>query len=230
MNAKLAELRGVSHGFGSGAQRRAVLRGITLDLRAGDFVALTGPSGSGKTTLLTLLGALRVPEEGDLRLLGQDVRALEAKALGALRRRIGFVFQRHHLLRSLSVLENVEAALHGQPDADRARDRAAALAMLDAVGLGGRGGDSTALLSGGEQQRVAVARALVRRPSLVLADEPTASLDGTSGRAVVTLLAALTRGRDCAVVMGTHDERCLDLVTRRLHMEDGVLKQTEQAA
>ncbi|MBX9594333.1 MAG: ATP-binding cassette domain-containing protein, partial [Roseomonas sp.] len=148
MKAALAELRDVSHGFGTGPQRRAVLRGITLDLRAGDFVALTGPSGSGKTTLLTLLGALRVPEEGALRLLGQDVRALDGRALGTLRRRIGFVFQRHHLLRSLSVLENVEAALHGQPDADPARDRAAALAMLEAVGLGGRGADSTALLSG----------------------------------------------------------------------------------
>jgi putative ABC transport system ATP-binding protein len=225
MTALLAGLRDVGHGFGSGARRRVVLRGVTLDLRAGDFVALTGPSGSGKTTLLTLLGALRVPEEGDLRLLGQDVRGLEGRALGALRRRIGFVFQRHHLLRSLSVVENVEAALHGQPGAEPARDRAAALAMLEAVGLGGRGGEATARLSGGEQQRVAVARALVRRPALVLADEPTASLDGRSGRAVVALLAALTRGQDCAVVMATHDERCLDLATRRLHMEDGVLKQ-----
>jgi putative ABC transport system ATP-binding protein len=225
MTAPLAALRDVSHGFGQGAQHRAVLRSITLDLRAGEFVALTGPSGSGKTTLLTLLGALRVPEDGALRLLGQELRGLDGAALAALRRRIGFIFQRHHLLRSLSVLENVEAALHGLPDADPARDRAAALAMLEAVGLGGRGAEPTAHLSGGQQQRVAVARALVRRPALVLADEPTASLDGASGRAVVALLAELTRGRDCAVVMATHDERCLDLVTRRLHMEDGVLEQ-----
>nr|WP_207191687.1 ATP-binding cassette domain-containing protein [Paracraurococcus ruber] len=223
-------MRGVGHGFGSGPRRRTVLRGIDLDLRAGEFVALTGPSGSGKTTLLTLLGALRVPEAGRVCLLGQDMAGLDAAGLAALRRRIGFVFQRHHLLRSLSVLENVEAALHALPGAEPRRDRAAALAMLEAVGLGGRGAEPTARLSGGEQQRVAVARALVRRPALVLADEPTASLDGGTGRAVVALLADLARSQGCAVVMGTHDERCLDLVTRRLHMEDGMLRQTEQAA
>lgn len=230
MTATLATLRAVQHGFGSGPRRRAVLRDVTLDLLPGEFVALTGPSGSGKTTLLTLLGALRVPEAGSVRLLGQELRGLNTAGLAALRRRIGFVFQRHHLLRSLSVLENVEVALHGLPGSEPRRDRAAALAMLAAVGLGDRGGEPTALLSGGEQQRVAVARALVRRPSLVLADEPTASLDSRTGRAVVALLAELTRGRPCAVVMGTHDERCLDLVTRRLHMEDGMLQQTGPAA
>lgn len=183
---------------------------------------MVGPSGAGKTTMLTLAGALRSVETGSLITLQRELSGATPEELIQVRRRIGFIFQRHNLLDSLSVLDNVHTALLplNQP---YAQAREACVAMLEAVGLGSYVHSRPANLSGGQQQRVAIARALVRKPDLVLADEPTASLDGHSGREIVELLRQLARSQGCTIMLVTHDNRILDLADRSLRLEDGVL-------
>jgi putative ABC transport system ATP-binding protein len=201
-----------------------VLDDITLEVSPGEIVIMTGPSGSGKTTLLSLIGALRSTQEGSLRVLGRELRGSAKGDLLEVRRRIGYIFQAHNLLDSLSARQNVEMSLvhhHDCPDQEMA-DRA--VAMLRAVGLEAHGGKRPAQLSGGQRQRVAIARALVGEPRIVLADEPTASLDKESGRQVVQLIHDLARRNGCAVLLVTHDNRILDVADRVVHMEDGRLK------
>jgi putative ABC transport system ATP-binding protein len=214
-------LERVNHFYGAGGLRKQVLRDLSFEIRPGEIVILTGPSGSGKTTALTLIGALRTPQEGSLRVLGEELVGASRAACIGVRRQIGYIFQHHNLLEALSARQNVELGLFGVADGAAARRRAEE--MLEAVGLGGFVAALPRNLSGGQQQRVAIARALVRRPGLILADEPTASLDRKSGRDVVALMQKLAREQGVTVVLVTHDNRILDVADRILHLEDGRL-------
>ena len=212
----------LNHAFGKGILRRTVLNDINLILYPGEIVLLTGPSGSGKTTLLTLMGALRSVQDGSLQILGKELNGAKKRQLVRLRSQIGFIFQSHNLLDCLTATENVEMALklHTISWLER-RDRAQAL--LAEVGLGEHSHKHPAQLSGGQKQRVAIARALVAEPKIVLADEPTASLDSHSGRDVVNLIQQLAHQQHCTVLLVTHDTRILDIAERKLHIEDGKL-------
>jgi len=205
-----------------------VLTGVDLVLSRGEVVAVVGASGSGKSTLLHLLGALDRPSGGELALDGTGYGTLDAPALAALRnRRLGFVFQFHHLLREFSALENVMMPLRiagwGEP---RARSRAEQ--MLAEVGLAGRMSHRPAALSGGEQQRCAVARALIHDPDIVLADEPTGNLDHANGQMVADLLFRLARELETAVVIVTHNRQLALRADRVLLLEDGRLAPVQQ--
>ena len=186
-------IKNLSHSFGTGQLRQKILSEINLDIRAGQIVILTGPSGSGKTTLLSLIGALRTVQEGSLSVLGEELFVCGAQKAVLLRRRIGYVFQHHNLLGSLNARQNVQMTLELQDGLNAQEAKAAADAMLEQVGLGDRLEYYPEQLSGGQKQRVAIARALVHNPALVLADEPTSSLDSKSGRAVAELLTGLAR-------------------------------------
>ena len=212
---------GVNHFFGRGELRKQVLHDVSIDVAAGEIVIMTGPSGSGKTTILTLIGGLRRVQEGSLVVLGHELNGLSDAGLREVRSRIGFVFQAHNLVVSLSARENVEMGLALQPDLPPAEREARARAMLEAVGLAHRLDHLPGQLSGGQKQRVAIARALAPGPQVVLADEPTAALDKQSGREVVDLMQDLAKKRGCAILLVTHDSRILDIADRIVHMEDG---------
>lgn len=213
----------LNHYYGKGALRRQILHDISTVIPAGEIVIVTGPSGSGKTTLLTLVGALRAPQEGRLRVLGQDLDATKRASLEDVRRRIGFIFQQHNLLGALTASQNVQLGLRVTGRAARIELKRKADAMLQAVGLGEHTHKRAEQLSGGQRQRVAIARALVGEPAMVLADEPTASLDKASGREVVDRMQSLARERGTTILMVTHDNRILDVADRILHLEDGRL-------
>ncbi|MCX7960886.1 MAG: ABC transporter ATP-binding protein [Burkholderiales bacterium] len=210
----LLRARGIGKTVKSGAEDLVILRDISLDVSAGEAVAIVGASGSGKSTLLAILAGLDTPTAGTVELDGADLFALDEDARAVLRgRAIGFVFQSFQLLPALTALENVMLPLElaGRGDAERE-----ARAMLARVGLAARLGHYPKHLSGGEQQRVALARAFVVRPKLLLADEPTGSLDTESGATVIELLFELNRGYGTTLVMVTHDEalasRCARIV------------------
>jgi putative ABC transport system ATP-binding protein len=218
-------VQGLAYTYGKRHLARQVLKDVTFEAQDGEVLIITGPSGSGKTTLLTILGALRPFSTGEVVVHGAALKRVDITGLLDARQRIGFIFQRHNLLKSLTVYENVESGLHLLPESDKQMDRIRAHAMLTAVGLGSRGADYPETMSGGEQQRVAVARALVRMPDLIIADEPTAALDSKSGRLVVELIRDLATKLGCVVIMATHDERSFFAADRRLHMEDGHLRE-----
>lgn len=222
MEAPIA-FAGLTHSYGSGANRRRVLESLDGEIRAGEIVIVSGPSGSGKTTFLTLAGALRSAQEGSLRVLGTELRGASARALSNVRRRIGYIFQSHNLLGALSALQNVEMALFLQPGMTSAAARRRAEEMLDSVGLRDRMQQLPETMSGGQRQRVAIARALAGEPRIVLADEPTASLDKKSGRDVVDLMRDLAKRQGVTVLIVTHDNRILDVADRIVHLEDGKL-------
>ncbi|BDP41834.1 ABC transporter ATP-binding protein [Deinococcus aetherius] len=212
--------RDLRHGFG-GVE---VLHGVTLGVGAGEVVAVTGPSGSGKSTLLHLLGGLDTPRDGEVWWAGERVDTLGTQARAGRRAgRVGLVFQHHYLLEDLSVLHNVlvPALLTGQDGAARART------LLARVGLAGRERDLPGVLSGGERQRVAVARALASRPAVVLADEPTGSLDRANAEVVAGLLLDLAREDGAGVLLVTHDERLAARADRALHLLDGRIEEGE---
>ncbi|MDH5176587.1 MAG: ATP-binding cassette domain-containing protein [Gammaproteobacteria bacterium] len=213
----------LNHYYGKGALRRQILFDVSTVIPAGEIVIVTGPSGSGKTTLLTLVGALRAPQEGKLRVLGQQLDASKRSSLEDVRRRIGFIFQQHNLLGALTASQNVQLGLRVTGRASRLHLRQKADAMLEAVGLGEHTHKRAEQLSGGQRQRVAIARALVAEPAMVLADEPTASLDKASGREVVDRMQSLARERGTTILLVTHDNRILDVADRILHLEDGRL-------
>jgi lipoprotein-releasing system ATP-binding protein len=225
----LLEVRGLRKRFPSGdAGWLDVLTGADLTLARGEVVAIVGASGSGKSTLLHLVGALDRPTAGEIALDGQAYSALDDDALAALRnRRLGFVFQYHHLLREFSALENVMIPLlvGGWPAA-RARSRAEQL--LADVGLAGRMSHRPAALSGGEQQRCAVARALVHDPAVVLADEPTGNLDHGNGVLVADLFFRLARELETAVTIVTHNRQLAARADRILLLENGRLAQVRE--
>ena len=215
-------LADVSHYFGEGGLRKQILHGISVELRAGEIVIVTGPSGSGKTTMLTLIGALRSAQAGSVRVLGEELRGASARTLEKVRRDIGYIFQAHNLLDALSATQNVMLSL--LLDRVSKRDaRKRAREWLEAVGLGERLDHHPSQLSGGQRQRVAIARALAGSPRIILADEPTASLDKQSGREVVDLMQGLARKQGVTVLLVTHDNRILDVADRIVHLEDGRL-------
>jgi lipoprotein-releasing system ATP-binding protein len=223
MNA-LLEARGIRKVYAGGdGQPLEVLRGVDLEVRRGEFVAIVGASGAGKSTLLHLLGALDVPSGGDVWLDGSRYADLDAAATAELRnRKVGFVFQFHHLLREFSALENVMMPLliGGMPPR-QARSRGEE--VLSQVGLAGRMTHRPAELSGGEQQRCAVARALVHDPSVVLADEPSGNLDHANSERLHELFFRLAREYETAVVVVTHNRQLAGRADRILWLEDGRL-------
>jgi len=216
-------IEGLNHFYGSGSLRRQVLFDVSTDIPAGEIVIVTGPSGSGKTTLLTLVGALRSAHEGSVRVLGEELAGARRDALERVRRRIGFIFQQHNLLGALTAVQNVELGLRVTGRYPRHELRRRAQAMLEAVGLGAHAGKLPEQMSGGQRQRVAIARALAGDPAILLADEPTASLDKVAGREVVERMQALAREQGATILLVTHDNRILDIADRILHLEDGRL-------
>jgi putative ABC transport system ATP-binding protein len=221
MTEPLLEAANLTKELGSGAGKVAALKGVSLALNGGELTLLMGPSGSGKTTLLSILGCMLAPTEGTVRIRENSTAGLDPEELARLRREhIGFVFQSFHLFPTLSTTDNVRLALDLRGERSRAakvRSRAA----LAKVGLAHKIKAYPRELSGGEQQRVAIARAIVGKPSIILADEPTAALDGENGQAVMRLLAEIARERRHAVLIVTHDPRLLPFADRVVHIEDG---------
>ena len=219
----------VSYFFGKGSLRKQVLFDVTTEVAAGEIVILTGPSGSGKTTLLTLMGALRTCQEGSVNVIGNDLSGASASQLVKVRRKIGYIFQQHNLLDSLTVAENVQMALNLTGERSRKGWMERIEKVLDQVGMTEHMHKTPDQLSGGQKQRIGVARALVHRPSVILADEPTASLDKNTGRDVVQLIQRLAKEEGAAVVLVTHDNRILDIADRILHLEDGRIRKLMDA-
>jgi putative ABC transport system ATP-binding protein len=210
----------VNHYYGEGESRNQVLFNNCLEIGAGQLVIMTGPSGSGKTSLISLIGGLRSVQDGTIQILGRKLTGLSRQELVNVRRNLGFIFQMHNLFDSLTAYENIKMAMQlGDCPPDAMRERGTKI--LERLGLGHRVDYKPRTLSGGQRQRVAVARALVNHPKLILADEPTASLDKESSSTVVTLLKELTTYEGCTVIMVTHDNRILELADRIVNMVDG---------
>ncbi len=198
------------------------LRGVSLTVEAGEYVAIAGPSGSGKSTLLHVVGGIDAPSSGTVSIEGRRLDLLSDRELTHLRlTRLGFVFQRFHLLPVLTALENVELPM-AEAGVGRGDRRARARELLDYVGLGARGEHRATQLSGGEMQRVAIARALANRPALLLADEPTGELDRETGHEILDLFRRINRDGATLVVV-THDDRLAAEASRVVHMEDGLI-------
>lgn len=216
-------LSGIDLSLGRGAARVHVLRGISLEVAAGEAVGLVGPSGSGKSTLLMVMAGLERPDGGRIVVEGTDLGALDEDDLARFRgRRIGIVFQAFHLVPTMTALENVALPLElaDKPDA-----HARAAAELAAVGLGHRLHHYPAQLSGGEQQRVAIARAIAPDPAIVVADEPTGNLDEATGRQIVDLLFALKRDRGVTLILVTHDPGLARLCDRTVRLRSGLVEE-----
>ncbi len=217
-----ASLHNVSRSYGDGAREQAVLRGITVSLERGALHVILGASGSGKTTLLNLIGGLDKPSSGEIVVDGLPLHTLPASELVRFRQtRTGFIFQFYNLMPTLTAIENVEIALEHLPlKRDEKRERATE--MLHAVGLGAHLHKFPAELSGGEQQRVAVARALVRKPALLLCDEPTGNLDADSGKAVVELIDKLRRDVGATAIVVTHNPELFPHADRVVRIKNGI--------
>ncbi|WP_375595967.1 ABC transporter ATP-binding protein [Algihabitans albus] len=223
MSEPALQLDGVVKSFSQAGRDLPVLRGLDLDLRPGEMVALLGPSGSGKSTLLHICGLLDRPDGGAIRIAGQEAQSLGDNERTRLRREhIGFVYQYHHLLPEFSALENLVVP---QMIAGLSRREATvrALKLLETVGLSERTDHRPARLSGGEQQRVAIARALINAPRLLLADEPTGNLDPHTADAVFDLLVKLVRGAGLAALLATHNYELAARMDRVVRLEEGVL-------
>ena len=224
MSEPVLETRGLRRSFTQADVTIHVLRGVDLAIAPGEIVALLGPSGSGKSTLLQAVGLLEGGFEGSITLAGEEAARLDDDGRTRLRRElIGFVYQFHHLLPEFTALENVilpQLVRGGEPDAAKAR----AEELLGTLGLGHRLGHRPAKLSGGEQQRVAVARALANRPPLILADEPTGNLDEATAETVFGEFLALVRGEGSAALVATHNERLAKRMDRVVRLHDGRLQ------
>ncbi|MAI96775.1 MAG: ABC transporter [Synechococcus sp. MED650] len=215
------------HSYGEGELKTEILHGLDFQINAGEVTLLVGPSGSGKSTLLTLVGALRSVQTGSLNVLGTELNGTSEQARTELRRRIGFIFQSHNLVSSLTVLQNVSLllqlkSLNAEERLEQAKE------LLEAVGLGHRLHNYPEELSGGQRQRVAIARALAPEPELILADEPTASLDSKSGQDVVEILGKLSREKGSSVLLVTHDLRLLKDADTIWEIDDGKVKLNNQ--
>jgi putative ABC transport system ATP-binding protein len=222
MTATLVDVENLRYSHRQGTHEQQILHDLTLQLNPGEVVVLTGPSGSGKSTLLTIIGGLRRAHEGRVTILGESVIGARERTLVKVRRQIGFIFQQHNLAPALTVAQNIQMGLQlsGGHRGPQARQRIEAAA--ESVGLADQLGKMPNQLSGGQQQRVGIARALVNQPGLVLADEPTASLDRESGQLVMDIFDRLAE-TGSAVVLVTHDKRIIDQADRILMMDEGRL-------
>ena len=219
-------VRDLKHTFGDGALRREVLHGVSTEFHKGEIVIITGPSGSGKTTFLTLVGALRSVQHGTIDVEGEDLGRLDAGQLAQVRKRIGFIFQAHNLINSLTACQNVQMAFVGGDEPTAEESRRMSLDVLRDVGLSEHANKLPRQLSGGQKQRVAIARALARKPRIILADEPTAALDSKTGHEVVEILHRMARQIGCTILLVTHDNRILDVADRIIRIEDGFMEET----
>lgn len=223
MTKPIIQASNVSKTLGTGAAQVRALKQINLSLSGGSLTLLMGPSGSGKTTLLSILGGMLLPSEGRVEICGDTTDGADAEALADIRRRhIGFVFQTFHLFPTLTAAENVQLALDVRGERG-AMARARTREVLTRVDLARKADAFPRQLSGGEQQRVAIARAIVAEPAAILADEPTAALDGANGQAIMTLLSAIAHEPDRTVLVVTHDTRLTGFADNILRIEDGVL-------
>jgi putative ABC transport system ATP-binding protein len=211
-------LENITKAYPMGKRELTVLKGVTLNIKQGELIAIMGPSGSGKTTLLNLLGCLDKPTSGSYYLEGKEVSRLNSGELARIRgQKIGFIFQTFNLLSRLTALANVELGMAYAGGVDRKR----ALEALASVGLSERANHRPIELSGGEQQRVAIARALVKKPSLFLADEPTGQLDSHSGEEVISILTSLHAKQGITLVLVTHDSNIASHCQRIIQLKDG---------
>jgi putative ABC transport system ATP-binding protein len=227
MAEPLIALRGITKRFGEGPAAFQALKGIDLDVDAGDFVAIMGASGSGKSTTMNILGCLDVPSSGSYRFRGVHVEGLNRDQRSLLRRRyLGFVFQGFNLLARTTAIENVELPLLYRGEDRRVR-RAQALAALDKVGLAEWSHHNPSELSGGQQQRVAIARALVTEPDVLLADEPTGNLDSERSVAIMELLAELNAQAGLTVLLVTHEQDMAAYARKIVHFKDGLVDSVE---
>lgn len=228
--SSIISVQHLNHYFGKGSLRKQVLFDISLSINPGEIVILTGPSGSGKTTLLSLMAGLRSVQEGSVKVFGKEVYRAGNKKLLQLRRQIGYVFQKHNLVPFLTASQNVQMTMELARNMSRKEMCRRAEAMLELVGLNHRIHYYPDQLSEGQKQRVAFARALVTQPQLILADEPTASLDKNSTQIVVETLKERAKYQGCSILLITHDNRILDMADRIIYMEDGYLKNDVRAA
>ncbi len=224
----MIRVRELTKSIATGTHRVDILKGINIEIPRGQFVAIMGPSGSGKSTLLGLLAGLDSPTSGQILLDGEDITALREDEMALLRgRKIGFVFQSYHLIPTLTAEENVllpmELAGNGAEGHNRARE------LLERVGLGARRDHYPVQLSGGEQQRIALARAFALRPPILLADEPTGNLDTATGRVVLDLMLGMNREQGATMVLVTHEETIARSADRRILLRDGLVLEDELA-
>ena len=226
------EALGLTKVYGSGNTEVQALRGVDLSLARGEVIALLGPSGAGKTTLLTIIGLVTPPTAGRIVMEGKPVVSEDRFVVDVRtfrRRHMGFVFQKANLIPFLTAAENVRIAMEINDQSPRAAKHRA-MELLDYLGVANRADYYPKTLSGGEQQRVAVARALANSPSLILADEPTAALDSVRGRQVMELFRKVAHEQKAAVMVVTHDHRALDVFDRAMEMEDGLIRGNPAAA
>ena len=217
-------IRNLHHSYKEGDGVKEVLHGLSLDFNAGEIVIIMGPSGSGKSTLLKLIGAQLTIQKGEIRIDKDNLHGANQAMLRKIRRKIGFIFQSHHLISSISVIQNVQMPLAFDRRHTGESSRALALEALETVGISAQAYKKPVHLSGGQKQRVAIARALIRKPAIVLADEPTASLDEKTGREVVEIIKRMSKVLGVTVVLVTHDNRILDIADRIVNLVDGRLK------
>ncbi len=227
-NAPIVKLEEVTKVYRQGETEVRALRGLSFEVQAGEFLALTGPSGSGKTTALNMIGALDTPSSGKVWVEGRDLSGLSRKQLSEMRRdRIGFVFQAYNLIPVLTAYENAEMVMRLQGKAEEERRRLA-MELLAEVGLEGLEHRRPDQLSGGQQQRVAIARAIASRPAVALADEPTANLDSATAEMLLDTMEKLNRETGVTFIFSTHDPRVMNRARRILHLVDGKLDRDER--
>jgi putative ABC transport system ATP-binding protein len=217
--------------YGSGNTEVLAMQNVSMTIHSAEVVALLGPSGSGKSTFLTAIGLINPPTNGTISIRGQKVLDGESALVNLRsfrRRHIGFVFQKSNLIPFLTAIENVQIAMQLNGQAARV-SRQRALELMDYLGIADRATNFPSMLSGGQQQRVAVARALANHPSVILADEPTAALDGHRGRQVMELFAKVAHEQGAAVIVVTHDHRALDVFETIYEMEDGVITKSNHS-
>ncbi len=221
----MIKLRNITKVYNLGEVDLPVLKGVSLDIRAGEFVSLTGSSGSGKSTLMNILGCLDRPSDGEYLIDGEDVSGFNKDKRAELRnRRIGFVFQNFNLLSRTSALENViMPSVYARPALPARVIRQRAIDLLNLVGLSDRMDHTPAQLSGGQQQRVAIARSLINNPSILLADEPTGNLDSITSREILEMFRELNRKEGLSVILVTHDPKIASFTDRAIQMQDGVI-------